>query len=53
MKIYKRNIVLIFLSILVSLLALELFLRIIDFNQYKSKGYPFKYFIKDEKLGFI
>ena len=52
MKIYKRNIVLIFLTILVSLLALELFLRIIDFNQYKLKGYPFKYFIKDEKLGF-
>ena len=47
MKIYKRNIVLIFLSILVSLLALELFLRIIDFNQYKSKCYHFKYFIKD------
>ena len=40
----KKNVLIVIISIIISILLIELSLRIIGFNKYKFKGYPPSYF---------
>ena len=50
--IKRKNIYLTIISISISIVLIEVFLRIIGFNKYEFTGYPPNYLIEDKALGF-